>query len=94
MMRDQHDAIKETLTALEDAVHSYSATFEKSASSEDLSAVSQISQAHVEMVKRVKQMQSAVYGPLNMVMLHFEEVRRLFQGSLWSHVYSVSVQAH
>ena len=71
----QHKAIKSNLQALTDAVAAYSTTFEKNILSDDLDAVGQISQCQVEMVENVKQMQSAIYGPLNMVMLHYEEVR-------------------
>lgn len=77
MMRDQHATIKLNLARLTAAVDSYSTIFEQNEFSEDLSAVGEISQSHVEMVESVKQMQSAVYGPLNMIMLHFEEVRQL-----------------
>ncbi|KAK2756393.1 hypothetical protein FQN54_005285 [Arachnomyces sp. PD_36] len=72
----QHDAIKSNLRALTDAVEEYSSTFEKNISSDDLEAVGQISQRQVAMVENVKQMQSAIYGPLNMVMLHYEECLR------------------
>lgn len=71
----QHDAIKSNLRALTDAVEAYSSTFQKNALSDDLEAVGQISQCQVVMMENVKQMQSAIYGPLNMVMLHYEEVR-------------------
>jgi hypothetical protein len=70
----QHNAIKCNLRSLTDAVAAYSSTFEKSILSDDLEAVGQISQCQVVMVENVKQMQSAIYGPLNMVMLHYEEV--------------------
>lgn len=70
----QHNAIKSNLQALTDAVEAYSSTFEKNILSDDLEAVGQISQCQVAMVENVKQMQSAIYGPLNMVMLHYEEV--------------------
>lgn len=71
----QHNAIKSNLRTLTDAVEAYSSTFEKNILSDDLEAVGQISQRQVEMVENVKQMQSTIYGPLNMVMLHYEEVR-------------------
>lgn len=71
----QHDAIKSNLRALNNAVETYSATFETNISSDDLEAVGQISQCQVALMETVKQMQSAIYGPLNMVMLHYEEVR-------------------
>ena len=70
----QHDAIKTQLQTLTDAVNAYSTTFEKNSSSEDLAAIGQISECQVTMAESVKQMQSAIYGPLNMVMLHYEEV--------------------
>jgi hypothetical protein len=70
----QHDAIKTQLKTLTDAVNAYSATFEKNSSSDDLAAIGEISQCQVTMTESVKQMQSAIYGPLNMVMLHYEEV--------------------
>ena len=73
----QHDAIKSHLRALNNAVEAYSSTFEKNISSEDLEAVGQISQCQVAMMETVKQMQSAIYGPLNMVMLHYEEVQSI-----------------
>ncbi|OAQ65236.2 O-methyltransferase [Pochonia chlamydosporia 170] len=72
----QHNAIKSNLRTLTDAVEAYSSTFEKNISSDDLEAVGQISQCQVAMVENVKQMQSAIYGPLNMVMLHYEECLR------------------
>lgn len=71
----QHNAIKAQLQSLTEAVDAYSGTFEKNISSDDLEAIGQISQCQVAMVERVKQMQSAIYGPLNMIMLHYEEVR-------------------
>ena len=71
----QHKAIKSELQTLNDAVEAYSSTFEKNFLSDDLEAVGQISQCQVAMADSVKQMQSAIYGPLNMVMLHYEEVR-------------------
>jgi hypothetical protein len=71
----QHDAIKSTLRAFTEAVEAYSSTVEKNILSDDLEAVGQISQCQVVMMENVKQMQSAIYGPLNMVMLHYEEVR-------------------
>lgn len=74
MMREQHIAIKKNLQELTATVEAYSDTFELNASSDDLSAMGQISQRHVKMIESVKQMQSAIYGPLNMIMLHFEEV--------------------
>src|SRR5690554_106727 len=74
----QHNAIKAQLQTLTDAVNAYSATFEKNSSSDDLEAIGQISQCQVTMTESVKQMQSAIYGPLNMVMLHYEEVRLRF----------------
>jgi hypothetical protein len=70
----QHNAIKAQLKTLTDAVNAYSATFEKNSSSDDLAAIGEISQCQVTMTESVKQMQSAIYGPLNMVMLHYEEV--------------------
>lgn len=73
-MITQHNAIKSSLRALTDAVETYSSTFKKNILSDDLEAVGQISQCQVVMVENVKQMQSAIYGPLNMVMLHYEEV--------------------
>lgn len=74
----QHDAIKANLQTLTESVQAYSATFEKNISSDDLDAVGQISQCQVTMMENVKQMQSVIYGPLNMVMLHYEEVCRVF----------------
>lgn len=71
----QHDAIKSNLRTLTDAVEAYSTAFEKNITSDDLEAVGQISQCQVTLMEQVKQMQSAIYGPLNMVMLHYEEVR-------------------
>lgn len=73
-MTAQLNAIKSNLRVLTDAVDTYSATFEKNIVSDDLEAVGQISECQVAMVESVKQMQSAIYGPLNMVMLHYEEV--------------------
>ncbi|KFY73693.1 hypothetical protein V499_06221 [Pseudogymnoascus sp. VKM F-103] len=72
----QHNAIKTQLKTLTDAVNAYSATFEKNSSSDDLAAIGEISQCQVTMTESVKQMQSAIYGPLNMVMLHYEECFR------------------
>ncbi|KAG0650292.1 O-methyltransferase afvC [Hyphodiscus hymeniophilus] len=74
MMQEQYVAIKANLEELTAAVNAYSAVFEKHASSDDLAT--QISQFQVRMLESVKQMQSAVYGPLNMVMIHFEECLR------------------
>jgi hypothetical protein len=70
-----HNAIKAQLKTLTKAVNAYSTTFEKNYLSDDLTAIGEISQCHVTMTESVKQMQSAIYGPLNMVMLHYEEVR-------------------
>lgn len=70
----QHDAIKTQLQTLTNAVNAYSTTFEKNSSSDDLAAIGKISECQVTMAESVKQMQSAIYGPLNMVMLHYEEV--------------------
>lgn len=71
----QHDAIKSNLQALIDTVQAYSSIMERNTSSDDLETVGQISQCQVVMMENVKQMQSVIYGPLNMVMLHYEEVR-------------------
>lgn len=71
----QYNAIKSQIQILNNAVNTYLATFEENSSSEDLVAVGKISQCQVIMIETVKQMQSAIYGPLNMVMLHYEEVR-------------------
>lgn len=75
----QHEAIKANLQALTDTVNSYSSTFEKNIASDDLEAVGQISQCQVAMMEQVKQIQSVIYGPLNMVMLHYEEVSPFFR---------------
>ncbi|RDL36122.1 Uncharacterized protein BP5553_06734 [Venustampulla echinocandica] len=72
----QHNAIKSQLQTLTNAVDAYSTMFEKNSSSDDLAAVGEISQCQVTMAESVKQMQSAIYGPLNMVMLHYEECLR------------------
>ncbi|KAG9241142.1 o-methyltransferas-like protein [Calycina marina] len=76
MMQHQHDAVKRNLKELIAAVEAYSASFSRNASSENLTSRGDISQQHVKMLESVKQMQSAVYGPLNMVMLHYEECLR------------------
>lgn len=77
MKEDQLVAIKANFEEFTAAVNEYSAIFEQNASLDDLSAVGEISQYHVKMLQSVKQMQSAVYGPLNMIMLHYEEVSSL-----------------
>ncbi|KAJ6780479.1 hypothetical protein PWT90_08423 [Aphanocladium album] len=75
-IKKQHDAIKSNLQTLNNAVEAYSATFETNINSNDLEAVGQISQCQVALMETVKQMQSVIYGPLNMVMLHYEECLR------------------
>lgn len=74
----QRDAIKSSLQTLIDAAQAYSSALERSTSSDDLETVGQISQCQVAMMENVKQMQSVIYGPLNMVMLHYEEVQPPF----------------
>jgi hypothetical protein len=74
MMQDQHLTIKANLAELTEVVNTYSTTFENNESNVDIAAVAKLSECHVKMLESVKQMQSAVYGPLNMIMLHFEEV--------------------
>ncbi|CZR66315.1 related to O-methyltransferase B [Phialocephala subalpina] len=80
MMEQQHAAVKSTLAQLTAAVEGYSTTFEKNISLNDPAAMGEIAQCQVKMLDNVKQMQSAVYGPLNMVTLNFEEFFR--SGSL------------
>ncbi|KAF8851799.1 o-methyltransferas-like protein [Acephala macrosclerotiorum] len=80
MMEQQHAAIKSNLAQLTAAVDSYSTTFEKNISLNDPAALGEIAQCQVKMLDSVKQMQSAVYGPINMVTLNFEECFR--SGSL------------
>jgi len=74
MMAQQHFAIKASLKNLTAAVDAYSVVYEKSETSADPSIMGDLSLLHVKMIETVKQMQSAVYGPLNMMTLHFEEV--------------------
>ena len=73
MMEQQYVVLKANFQQLTAAVNAYSAIFEKNGSSDDLSEIGEISQCHVKLLQKVKQMQSAVYGPLNMILLHFEE---------------------
>lgn len=70
----QRQAIESQLQSLTDVVNSYFETFDRYHPSTDLKAVGHLSKSQVMMVEGVKQMQSAIYGPLNMVMLHYEEV--------------------
>lgn len=95
MMEEQHIAIKANLEHFTAIANEYSAVFERNASSDDLSAVGEISQCHVRLLESVKQLQSAVYGPLNMIMLHYEEVSHLasMDGKALTS-YSASAQAH
>lgn len=74
IIRDQQTTVKDSFQKFATDVNAYLAMVEKHAFLDDLSAVGQISQCHMTMVESVKQMQSAAYGPLNMIMLHFEEV--------------------
>jgi hypothetical protein len=75
MMAQQHAAIKSSLQVLTAAVDAYSDTYEKITGTDGATAMGDLSLHHVKMTESVKQMQSAVYGPVNMVTLHFEEVR-------------------
>ncbi|KUJ20824.1 o-methyltransferase-like protein [Mollisia scopiformis] len=76
IMTQQHLAIIANLQELTAAVGAYSTKFESSVSVDDPVAMGELAQSHVDMLGSVKQMQSAVYGPINMVTLHFEEFFR------------------
>jgi len=69
----QHKAIKTQLQNVTAAVNRYLVAFEENSLSKDLALVGRLSQSHVSMIENVKQLQSAIYGPLNMVLLHYEE---------------------
>lgn len=72
MMSQQLLTIKASLQELTTLIESYSTKFGHS-SLDDPADVGEIAQSYVEMLQSVKQMQSAVYGPINMVTLQFEE---------------------
>lgn len=73
-LKAQSVAIKNQLQNVTRAVEEYLQTFEACPSEADLGSMGRLSQCQVDMVDNVKQLQSAIYGPLNMVMLHYEEV--------------------
>lgn len=77
MVVQQHTAIKASLQELNAAVDLYSGTFEKMATSDDPAVMGELSSHQVKMTESVNKMKSSVYGPLNMVTAHFEEVRNL-----------------
>ena len=72
--RAQAIAIRENLQKTSAAVEEYLTIFDQNKTSTDLGSAGQISDCHAVMIENVKQLQSAIYGPLNMVMLHYEEV--------------------
>lgn len=75
MLATQHAEIKASLAELNTVVNTYSATFDKMTPSDDPAIMAQLSMQQVKMTETVNQMQSAVYGPVNMMNKHFEEVQ-------------------
>lgn len=69
----QAEAIRTQLRQTTDAVNSYLAIYKENQDSTELEAAGKVSDSHVLMIENVKQLQSAIYGPLNMVVLHYEE---------------------
>lgn len=74
MVAQQNIAIKENLRELTAAVDAYSTACEKNATAGKSDG--ELEQSHVKLMTSVKQMRSAIYGPMNMVTSHFEEVTR------------------
>ena len=75
----QAKAIQTHLQRTTDAINEYLATLQNDTSSTDLASAGRLSSCQVSMTENVKQLQSAIYGPLNMVMLHYEEVNDLIR---------------
>jgi hypothetical protein len=75
VITQQHVAIKSSLKELTALVDVYSETYDKSVALDDAAAMGALSLHQVKMTESVKQMQSVIYGPINMMTLHFEEVR-------------------
>lgn len=78
MIAQQNVAIKATLQKLTAAVEAYSAICEKNTTLAGLSQAGEVAQSHVKLMNSMKEMKTAVYGPMNMVTAHFEEVRQSF----------------
>jgi hypothetical protein len=74
MLQKQNAAIKSDLAELNAMVEKYFSVFESNPTLSDPSQAGAVAKSHVELMQCVKKMKSTVYGPVNNVLAHFEEV--------------------
>lgn len=74
MLQKQNAAIKSDLAELNAMVENYFSVFESNPILSDPSQAGAVAKSHVELMRCVKKMKSTVYGPVNNVLAHFEDV--------------------
>jgi len=74
MIRQQNAAVKATLQELTAAAEEFSSVCEQNAELAGVSEAGKVAQSHLKLMNSMQKMRAAVYGPMNMVTAHFEEV--------------------
>lgn len=77
MTKKQNDAIRASLAELTSKVEKHLSAREENALNSSAFTAATMSKTHVELMSAARKMKSDVYGPVNNVASHYEEVRNL-----------------